>query len=270
MNEHEHYRELISRLLDEDNTITAEENAALQAHLAECAECAAMYEAFTALSGFVGGELEEPPESLRENVMAEIRREEIRRKNRRAFGWTGFAAAAAVLALVIGFAPRMLQREADSAALAAQASGAVVYEEPAAAPEEAAPQLRAAGTAEEDSIVSMDTTQAAAAESAAENPEFDWDEGALEENAEFEREYLPEENAEDRIAMDDLLMTLAGIPVEMDLDELQLSPVYMIDTDGGVLEIYRYNGGLYFSDPLTGTPCRAGCTETALILFLQG
>ncbi len=269
MNKHEHYQELISRLLDEDTSLTAEENAALQAHLAECAECTAMYEAFSALSGFVGGELEEPPESLRENVMAEIRREEIRRRNRRAFGWTGFAAAAAVLALVVGFAPRGLQREAESPVLAAQASGGVIYEEPAAAPEEAAPQQRAVNRTE-DSIVSMDTTQAAAAESADENPEFDWDEGALEENAEYERDYLPEENAEDRIAMDDLLMTLSGIPVEMDLDELQLSPVYMIDTDGGVLEIYRYNGALYFSDPLTGTPCRAGCSETALILFLQG
>ena len=133
MNTHEDYQALISRLLDEDNSLTAEENADLQAHLAACPECAAMYNAFSALSGFVGGELEDPPEELRANVMAEIRREEIRRKNRRAFGWTGFVAAAAVLALIVGFAPRMLARE-NSAALAARTgSGAAVYEENAQA-----------------------------------------------------------------------------------------------------------------------------------------
>ena len=55
MNKHAFCQELISRLLDEDTALSAEENAALQAHLAECEECSAMYRAFAALSDALSG-----------------------------------------------------------------------------------------------------------------------------------------------------------------------------------------------------------------------
>lgn len=107
MNEHEHSRELISRLLDEDTALTEAENRQLRAHLADCADCAALYAAFAAVSKAIGENLTEPPAQLREKVMGEVRREEIRRRNRKNRRWAGAAAAAAVLALIIGFAPRM-------------------------------------------------------------------------------------------------------------------------------------------------------------------
>ena len=259
MNTHEDYQALISRLLDEDNSLTAEENADLQAHLAACPECAAMYNAFSALSGFVGGELEDPPEELRANVMAEIRREEIRRKNRRAFGWTGFVAAAAVLALIVGFAPRMLARE-NSAALAARTgSGAAVYEENAQASaarvyEESAPAD--AGVYPNENSMAI----AAPAEAYSEDdPNISWEGEAPE----------AELREEEKLSMDALLTQLGGVASDLDLQSLQLQPVYLIETDGGVLEIYRFDNSLYYTDPLSGLLCRVSCSETALIRFLQ-
>ena len=89
---------LISRMLDED--LDAAEQRELAEHLKNCPDCRAMYEAFSALSGQLRSDLAEPPESLRENVMAEIRREQIRVKNRRP--WRYALAVAAMAALVIG------------------------------------------------------------------------------------------------------------------------------------------------------------------------
>ena len=89
---------LISRMLDED--LDAHEQRELAEHLKNCLDCRAMYEAFSALSGALQSDLAEPPESLRENVMAEIRREQIRKKNRRP--WRYALAVAAMAALVIG------------------------------------------------------------------------------------------------------------------------------------------------------------------------
>ena len=89
---------LISRMLDED--LDAAEQRELAEHLKSCADCRALYEAFSALSGALRSDLAEPPESLRENVMSEIRREQIRAKNRRP--WRYALAVAAMAALVIG------------------------------------------------------------------------------------------------------------------------------------------------------------------------
>lgn len=275
MSTHKQYQELISRLLDEDTTITAEENAALQAHLSECPDCSAMYQAFSAMSGFVGGELEEPPEELRENVMAEIRREEIRRKNRRSIGWTGFVAAAAVLALVIGFSPRILGQNPDSIAASVEPAGGSVY---AAAAENYA-EPRTIPTAEEEDYAAeygadYDTENAPAA-AAPESYEDEEDYGVTWEGENpYEVDAAPEEsfydeNAEEKLSMDSLLSCLSGIETDLDFNALQLTPVYLVDTDAGVLQIYRYNNRLYFTDPLSGIPCAAGCSEAALLRFLQ-
>lgn len=91
-------QELISRMLDED--LDAAEQRELAEHLKSCADCRAMYEAFSALSGELQSDLVEPPESLRETVMSEIRREQIRAKNRRP--WRYALTVAAMAALVIG------------------------------------------------------------------------------------------------------------------------------------------------------------------------
>lgn len=76
----DYYQELISRMLDED--LTRDERAALAEHLGTCRECTAMYQAFSILSDNLSTDLEEPPEELTDNIMAEIRRGEIMRRNR--------------------------------------------------------------------------------------------------------------------------------------------------------------------------------------------
>ena len=70
-----YYQELISRLIDRE--LTLEEGEELAAHARSCPECQAVYKAFSTLSGTLSDELEEPPEELAENVMAQIRREEV-------------------------------------------------------------------------------------------------------------------------------------------------------------------------------------------------
>lgn len=96
----EYYQELISRMLDED--ISRDERAALAEHLGTCRECAAMYQAFSALSDTISSGMVDPPEELTDNIMAELRRSEIRRKNRRMpRQMKNFIAAAACAAVVI-------------------------------------------------------------------------------------------------------------------------------------------------------------------------
>ena len=95
-----YYQELISRMLDED--LSPVEQGVLEAHLPNCEACAAMYKSFSALSQALEDQLEEPPESLRYNVMAEIRRAEIRKKNRLSRPMKIVLSTAACLALIVG------------------------------------------------------------------------------------------------------------------------------------------------------------------------
>ena len=94
---------LISQLIDRE--LNKDEAALVTEHLKGCEECAAMYRAFSALSSRLSDDLEEPPESLRENVMAELRRGEMAKKNRRLpKPVRSLLAAAACMALIIGLA----------------------------------------------------------------------------------------------------------------------------------------------------------------------
>ena len=81
MSECQYYQELISRMLDKD--LSKRERAAVMEHLDSCSECAAMYEAFSMLSDNVSANLVDPPEKLTEDIMANIRRSEMIRKNRK-------------------------------------------------------------------------------------------------------------------------------------------------------------------------------------------
>lgn len=275
MDIHAHCQELISRLLDQDKMLSEEENRTLQAHLAECEECRLMYDAFSALSGFVGGEMEEPPAELRENVMAEIRREEIRRRNRRAFRWTGFVAAAAVLLLVIGLTPRLLPRAADSAPAAAEMAAGALYAMPAeeavdaprAFEDNGASQYAAEEAYEEEYANDVEGTEI-------EDPNVTWEGDFVEyvpEGTETDTGLDPyfDDAEEEKLSMDSLLVCLGGVETTLDFQSAAMDPVFLIDTDMGVLQIFRYNRSLYFTDPYTGIPCEASCSEAALIRFLQ-
>lgn len=130
MNSCEFYQELISSMADGE--LSAEEQAVLAPHLEHCPDCAALYEAFQSISGLIAGDLAEPPETLSENVMAQLRRADIRAKNRKKKHWKGPLATAACLAVVIAAAwlmPNLFR-----------AGSAAPAEMPAAARDQAAPQ----------------------------------------------------------------------------------------------------------------------------------
>lgn len=149
-----YYQELISRLID--RKITPEEGEELAAHARECEECRAVYTAFVSLSDAISADLEEPPEELSENVMAEIRRAELWKQNHKARpNLRRYAALAACAALVIGVGALALPRLLGKSNSAKAASSDAVYNMEAPAME-----VPASGT------VSYDT--AAVAEEAAE------------------------------------------------------------------------------------------------------
>ncbi|MGI5977390.1 MAG: zf-HC2 domain-containing protein [Candidatus Limivicinus sp.] len=80
MKDCKYYQELISRMLDED--LSRSEKADLAEHISTCEECAAVYQAFSSISETIASDMVEPPEDLTDNIMADIRRSEIVKKNR--------------------------------------------------------------------------------------------------------------------------------------------------------------------------------------------
>ncbi|MCD8128360.1 MAG: zf-HC2 domain-containing protein [Oscillospiraceae bacterium] len=88
---------------DIDGELDAAERAALQAHLASCAECRAVYEAFSALSG--AWEPEPLPDSLHEKIMERIstaRAAETQRRQERFLRLRPLALTAACLVVIVG------------------------------------------------------------------------------------------------------------------------------------------------------------------------
>ena len=262
MNVHEQMQERISMLLD--GALSPEEETALRAHLAECPDCAAFYEAFSMLSSFVGGDLEEPPESLRANVMAKLRRDEIRRRSARGPALRRSDLAAKETASYQASAG--LVGKSFGVSGAGETESAVSFDAavPYAAAEEEPAEYEYAGEAApavpaEPVVV---TTEDAAAAEAGIAPARQRNEADSDVYADMEEEAEP-------ISMNELLLRLEGQSTELDLDALGLSPVYLIETDGGVLALYRYGGGLYFKDPFSGSLREAMCGEASLIAFLQ-
>lgn len=136
------YQELISRLIDRE--LTPVEGEELAAHARECEECRAVYTAFVSLSDMLSSDLVDPPEELGENVMAEIRRSELWKQNRKPRRqlrrWAALAASAV---LVIGLGaltlPRLFARKGAAQAAAPRAAySAEAPAEAAAAPNAAA------------------------------------------------------------------------------------------------------------------------------------
>ena len=77
MTECEYYQQLISQRLDGE--LTAAQEHELAEHLSRCADCRAVDAAFRALSEGFADSAEDAPADLCENVMGEIRRENIRK-----------------------------------------------------------------------------------------------------------------------------------------------------------------------------------------------
>ena len=175
----EYYQELISRLVDDE--LSAEEQAVLVSHLEHCPDCATLVQAFQSISGVIAEDLAEPPEALSENVMAELRREAIKTKNRKKRRWKGPLATAACLAVVIAavwLMPNMFR-----------ANSAAPSEAPALASDQAAPQARGYGLENGDDSASAEVAVTGAAPETAEAEEapaeaaeaYSIEEGAAEE-----------------------------------------------------------------------------------------
>lgn len=129
--EHEYFCELLSA--QRDGETTPEEDRQLAEHLEGCEECRAFRDALSHLS--FDGEL--PPEGLHEETMALLRREALRRKNRR-LAWLPLLTSAAALVIVLYSGGKL---HAASKLLDSMSSGsteiAAVTEESYEAPEEA-------------------------------------------------------------------------------------------------------------------------------------
>ena len=123
MTECEYYQQLISQRLDGE--LTAAQEHELAEHLSRCADCRAVDAAFRALSEGFADSAEDAPADLCENVMGEIRRENIRKTNKRGSKrtWRSLLATAACFALICAAAatalPMLARSNASTASMQA-------------------------------------------------------------------------------------------------------------------------------------------------------
>ena len=268
MGECEYWQGLISRMLDED--LSAEEEAALAKHLEGCEECRALHGAFAAVSGALAGQLEEPPGSLRETVMAEVRRDAIRKKNTRR-PWRAALAVAAAAALAIGLRWGVLPNmggtmKASVQELAAEETAETAAEAPAALPEIASDAATADEAAPEVPLAAGAQTNAALESEAQANTALD--SGAAETRAagaaetirlpELETIRLPE------LSFAELLEKLDGEPCDLKLDSLgPLESVTVVCRDN-MLALFSWDGDWYYYDPADPAPRQSRLAPDAL------
>lgn len=256
MNNCEFYQELISRMLDAD--LTAEEETTLSSHLDTCAECRMMYEAFSGVSGMIAGDLEEPPEALHENIMAEIRRSEIKKKNRHLHPVLTAAACLAVVLLgVFGLKNTLFAAKAaapmaimeSEVSLDMAAAEAFPAEEPAAAP---APAPAAA--AGENNIFFTMAAPAQVFDSEAAETEEAADAGYIIESV--QEQFIT-------IADSDTMDTLREILSDEIAEEKQdcrLLYTVCCEEDGSTVRIYECSDGtIVFYDELAGNWFHSTC-----------
>ena len=293
MSQCEQYQEWISRIVDGD--LTAAEERELQAHVKTCPECAALYKAFSALSAEIQTDLEDVPLDLRESVMAEVRREEIRRRNRIPSILRGVMSVAACAAIVVGVYLGVSLTKGDGRLISAvsQSTGGV-QESKAAAPAEAVPAAPATG-----GIASV-------MPSAASQPELHLELPAMQENgADVKSFEMPAEDKADttieeaagepamaeeaapeptpEIIGEDwelsgwdlslLRSLLKGGPTDLHEEEMQdfvLGRIHLQSGSGNsVVELYELDGTLYYRDPAEGTIYRAELTVEELRTFFE-
>lgn len=235
-------QELISRLLDGD--LDAAEQAALAEHLVVCPECQALYEAFSAVSGALRKQQEEPPERLHENVMAAVRRDAMGKRNRRARRrWGALLSAAAVAALAIGLrfglhrAPAALNTTAVDFAAVEEAAEELLIEEELLmeAPKAARGSADFAAAAQ-----AVPEANAVPTEGAAE--QMMMDAAALPAS--------PVCDLSDTLRFAELLETLGGEKVTLPLERLGEEPALIVRCADGELSLFEVKGTLYYYDPV--------------------
>ena len=301
----EKYQELISRMVDGD--LSQKEQKELLAHIETCPECAALYQAISLLSEKISGELEESPLDLRDNVMAEIRREEIHKRNRLPTILRAVMSAAACLAVIVGvYLGVSLTRgnhlntaafqsgEAAAAEERAITAPTEAFEEKPAAPQlaagdpapaeepesaEEAPRLFADSAAAPEAVKETGEELPAAAEAAnaldaapAEEPAPEEDAAPVDE-AEEELDEEPETFELRGWDLSLLRSLLGGSPAEREAEELKGCLRYRIllitEKQSLELPVYELDGVLYYLDPVEETLYQAELTPEELDLFLH-
>lgn len=289
------YQELISRMVDGD--LSPEEKHDLADHVETCPSCSALFQAFFAISKQIGEDLEEPPLDLRDSVMAEVQRAEIRRRNRIPTIIRGVLSAAACLAVISGIYLGVSLTQGKHLTTAASGADAVAEEktvaaEAAALPEEEAVQDRAAGAKEEAAEAPMLQANApalAAEEPAAASEERAVDTQAVEPAADESaaegtedlapEEALPPEEDENEWLLSswDLALLrelLGGTPVDLSREALEPYLMGKIQVknqeDSWTVYLYERNGVLYYLDPAEESIYQARLTPQELLDFLRG
>lgn len=292
MSQCEFYQELISRMVDGD--LSAREEADLARHIETCPDCAALYRAFSALSGQIAEDLEEAPFDLRDNVMAEIHREQIRRRNRIPTILRSVLSAAACVALIVGVylgvsitqGKNLVTAAYDAAPAAAEEAPAEATEVramPEAAPAEAeeapadkaadAPMLQSnaveAAPESDHPLLGMGSDASAAVETTREEPAEAFDETAEEAAAEAPSLEEWELTNWDLSLLRELLK---GSPEERSAEEMEPHAFGRIHLRNlrEELEVllYEEDGVLYYLDPVEKTVYRSDMTVEELRAFL--
>ena len=298
MSQCENYQELISRMVDGD--LSAREEADLARHIETCPDCAALFQAFSALSHRIGEDLEESPFDLRDNVMAEIHREEIRRRNRIPTILRSVLSAAACVALIVGVYLGVSITQGKNLVTAAyEAAPAAAEEKLAAAEEEVRAMPEAAPAAAEEAPAEEPATEKAAdtpmlqSNAVAAAPESDHpllgmgsaasapEEAAQEAPAEALADTAEDEAAE-APALEEwelrnwdlslLRELLKGSPEERSAEEMASHAFGRIHLrnlreEYSVL-LYEEDGVLYYLDPAEETVYRSALTAEELRAFL--
>ena len=295
MSQCEIYQELISRMVDGD--LSAREEADLARHIETCPDCAALYRAFSALSGQIAEDLEEAPFDLRDNVMAEIHREQIRRRNRIPTILRSVLSAAACVALIVGVylgvsitqGKNLVTAAYDAAPAAAEekvaAAGAEVRAMPEAAPAEA--ETAPAEAAEEPADAPLLQSNAVESAPESDHPLLGMGSGAsapVETSREEPAEAFDEtaEEAAEAPALEEWELTnwdlsllrelLKGSPEERSAEEMEPHAFgrILLRNVREELEVllYEEDGVLYYLDPAEETVYRSALSVEELRAFL--
>ena len=279
----ENYQELISRMIDGE--LSARERDELTGHLETCPDCAALYSAFSALSERIGSDLEEAPLDLKENVMANIRRAEIRKKNRLPNVLRGVLSAAACVAVIVGvYLGVSLARSDQKMSAAVYGSSA---RESAVVTEEAAEEEVMLADAAQTQTVSADSVLPEAAEEEADEaapaevpksvgtqaagtdeaqPDDAWHEGDILTPAAPLRELYNWD-------LSLLRELLKGTRTERTAEELEPFLRELVTLRVGeermTVRLYEQDGVLYYLDPVEDTVYKAALTPAEWDAFFD-
>ena len=186
MSDCERFGAMISALLDGE--LSEAEEAEVRAHMAECAECRAMYEAFAAVGEAF--KTHDVPDTLHDGIMAKVHEAEKARKTHGTIvRFRSFFAAAACLVVLVGtvfalknnLARPRYSSTGSTAKAAAMAPESMKITAGGAADEGVANSMMAVGEAAPESVEilqSMAASDAAAPEAPAEAPEAPKNESA--------------------------------------------------------------------------------------------